>query len=309
MKFPLAILGTIMMIASCNVVPDKKTQGSSSGALRMGVDDSYSLMMDAEIFLYSQLNNRSDIKATYLPEAEVMDLLLKDSLQAAVVSRGLNEEEMAYYKSMQRSPESTVIAYDGVALIINPANTDSTITLEQLSDILGGKDSIWSQVNPKSSNGKINVVFDNYKSCNARFLREKFKINQFPTYCFAQRSNEEVINYVSQNKNAIGVISISWLADEEDSTSKKYRSMVKTMGIINPANTIEPNMPRTPEQAYIYDNTYPLRRDVYYIRTGLRSTLGTGFGNYLAGEKGQLLIHKMGMVAAKTPIRTIKITE
>jgi len=309
MNFPVVALAFLTIVASCNVVPDKNTHGSSSGALRIGIDDSYSLMMDAEIFLYSQLNNRSDIKPTYLPEADVLDLLLKDSLQAAVVSRGLSENEMAYYKSIQRSPESTVIAYDGVALIINPANTDSTITLEQLGNILSGKDSTWLQVNPKSTNGKINVVFDNYKSCNARFLREKFKVDQFPKYCFAQRSNEEVINYVSQNKNAIGVISISWLADEEDSTSKKYRSMVKTMGIINPENATNPTMPRTPEQAYIYDNTYPLRRDVYYIRTGLRSTLGTGFGNYLAGEKGQLLIHKMGMVAAKTPIRTIKITE
>jgi len=68
-------------------------------------------------------------------------------------------------------------------------------------------------------------------------------------------------------------------------------------------------MPRTPHQAYIFDKSYPLRRDVYYIRTGLRGTLGTGFANHLIGEKGQLIIHKMGMLASKTPNRIIKIKE
>lgn len=305
--------GLLLLMAaflhSCDIAPSKEKSGSSSGQLKIGVDDSYSLLMDAEIFLYTSLNKNSVIEPTYLPEGDVMDLLLKDSIQAAVVSRGLNDQELAYYKSIQRSPESTVIAIDGIALILNPSNTDTTITIEQLRNILEGKDSLWSQLNSKSTNGKIQVVFDNYKSCNARFLREKFNLSKFPDYCFAQRTNEEVINYVNQNKNAIGIISISWLADEEDPTSKKYRGMVKTMGIVDSSNATDPNMPRTPHQAYIFDKTYPLRRDVYYIRTGLRSTLGTGFGYYLENDKGQLLIQKMGMIAAKTPQRLVKMTE
>lgn len=308
-KLAVCAIGLITGFASCDIAPSKEKSGSSSGKLKIGVDDSYSLMMEAQAFLYSSLNKNSVIEPTYLPEGEVMDLLLKDSIQAAVVSRGLNDQELAYYKSIQRSPESTIIAIDGIALIINPANADSTITIEQVRSILEGKDSLWSQLNSKSTNGKIQVVFDNYKSCNARFLREKFSLAKFPDYCFAQRTNEEVINYVNQNKNAIGIISISWLADEEDATSKKYRSMVKTMGIIDASNTTDPNMPRTPHQAYIFDKTYPLRRDVYYIRTGLRSTLGTGFGYYLENDKGQLVIQKMGMIAAKTPQRLVKMTE
>ena len=68
-------------------------------------------------------------------------------------------------------------------------------------------------------------------------------------------------------------------------------------------------MARGPYQAYIYDQTYPLRRDVYAIRTGSKGSVGTGFVSYLANEKGQLIIHKMGMVAAMSPVRTIRITE
>jgi phosphate transport system substrate-binding protein len=304
----MAALAMTALLSSCDIAPSKEKSGSSSGKLKMGVDDSYSLLMDAQIFLYTSLNKNSVIEPTYLPEAEVMDLLIKDSIQAAVVSRPLNEQEMAYFKSIQRSPESKVIAIDGLALIVHPEHTDTTITMDQLRNILDGKDSLWSQINATNKN-KLQIVFDNYKSCNARFLREKFELEQFPSYCFALNNNDEVINYVSQNKNAIGVISVSWLNGEEEPVSKKYRSMVKTMGIIDPSNAVDPNMPRTPHQAYIFDRTYPLRRDVYYIRTGLRSTLGTGFGYYLEHDKGQLLIQKMGMIAAQTPQRLVKLTD
>lgn len=305
----MAAFAIAVLVPSCDITPSKEKSGPSSGKLKIGVDDSYSLLMDAEIFLYTNLNKNSEIEPTYLPEADVMDLLIKDSIQAAVVSRPLNEQEINYFKSIKRSPESSLIAIDGLALIVHPENMDTTITMDQLRDIFSGKDSLWSQLNARSLSGKLQIVFDNYKSCNARFLREKFELEQFPNYCFALNNNDEVINYVHQNKHAIGVISVSWLNGENEPESKKYRSMVKTMGIIDLSNAEDPNMPRTPHQAFIFDGTYPLRRDVYYIRTGLRSTLGTGFGYYLQHDKGQLLIQKMGMIAAQTPQRLVKLTD
>jgi phosphate transport system substrate-binding protein len=102
---------------------------------------------------------------------------------------------------------------------------------------------------------------------------------------------------------------LSWISDAEDSTCAKYRKLIRPLGIIDPSNVIKPDMPRRPFQAYVFDGSYPLLREVFYIRTGLRGTLGTGFANHLIGEKGQLIIHKMGMVAAKTPNRTVKIVE
>jgi phosphate transport system substrate-binding protein len=118
-----------------------------------------------------------------------------------------------------------------------------------------------------------------------------------------------VIDYVNANKNAIGVISVSWISDKDDPTSMAFLEKIKVVGIIDPSNTEKPDLARKPFQAYIYDGTYPLRRDVYIIRTGLRGTLGTGFASHVAGEKGQLIIHKMGMVAANAPTRVVKIVE
>lgn len=299
----------LLVLAACNVAQDKHAESITSGNLKIGIDESYSLMMDSQIFTYTQLNKYANILPTYAPEADIIDDLLKDSVQAAVIGRELNAEELAYFKSIQRMPESILIARDGIALIVHPESSDTVMTMQQLEGILTGRDSLWSQVFPDSKGGMIQLVFDNNKSCNARSLREKFGIANFPSWCFALRSNEEVIDYVNKNRNAIGVISLSWITDVDDPVCRKFREMVKTVGLLDPSNPVKPDMPRKPLQAYVFDASYPLRRDVWYIRTGLRGTLGTGFANHLSGEKGQLIIHKMGMVAAKTPTRIIKITQ
>jgi phosphate transport system substrate-binding protein len=294
---------------SCNVAQDKKEESITSGSLRIGVDESYSLLMDTEIFTYTHLNKYADIKASYGPESEIMKALLDDSIQAAVVGRALTEEELTFFKSKQRVPESILIARDGIALIVHPEHADSTIQLDRVRGIFSGTDSLWSQVQPGNGGGKIQVVFDHQGSCNARSLREKFGLTSFPSWCFSEQTTDAVIEYVSTHPNALGVISLSWISDAEDSTSSRYRKLIRPLGIIDPSNVIKPELPRRPFQAYVFDGSYPLRRDVYYIRTGLRGTLGTGFANHLTGEKGQLIIHKMGMVAAKTPNRTIKIVD
>ncbi|MFN5621062.1 MAG: PstS family phosphate ABC transporter substrate-binding protein [Flavobacteriales bacterium] len=299
----------VISLLSCNIAQDKKEESITSGSLRIAVDESYSLLMDTEVFTYTHLNKYASISSQTAPESDVFKALLADSVQAAVVGRALTEEELAFFKSKQRVPESILIARDGIALVVHPEHADSVIHLDKVKGIFSGSDSLWSQVQPGGSNAKINVVFDNPGSCNARSLSEKFGVEQFPSWCFSEETTERVIAYVNAHPNSIGVISLSWISDAEDSTCAAYRKLVKPLGIVDPSNVIKPELPRRPFQAYVFDGTYPLRRDVYYIRTGLRGTLGTGFANHLIGEKGQLIIHKMGMVAAKTPNRTVKIVD
>jgi phosphate transport system substrate-binding protein len=304
-----SFLAFALFFVSCNVAQDKNSESITSGTLKLGVDESYSLLMDTEVFTYTHLNKYASIETYTAPEASIIDQLLADSIQAAVIGRALTEEELAFFKSKQRVPESFLIARDAIALIVHPEHADSVIHLDKVKGLFSGSDSLWSQIQEGGSNRAVKVVFDHPGSCNARSIREKFGITAFPSWCYSEETTENVINFVHNNPGSLGVISLSWISDAEDSTCAKFRKLVRPLGIIDPANVIKPDMPRRPFQAYVFDGTYPLRRDVYYIRTGLRGTLGTGFANHLVGEKGQLIIHKMGMVAAKTPNRTVKIVE
>jgi phosphate transport system substrate-binding protein len=297
------------LLQACNVSQDKNTESITSGVLKLGVDESYSLLMDTEVFTYTHLNKYASVESQIGPETEIINLLLADSIQAAVVGRALTEEELLFFKSKQRVPESMLIARDGIALIVHTEHPDSVIHVDKVKGLFAGTDSMWSQIQTGGSNQRVKVVFDHPGSCNARTIREKFGVSEFPNWCFSEQTTDSVINFVHNNPGSIGVISLSWISDAEDSTCARYRKLIRPLGIVDPSNVVKPELPRRPYQAYVFDGSYPLRREVYYIRTGLRGTLGTGFANHLVGEKGQLIIHKMGMVAAKTPNRTIKIVD
>ncbi|MEN9947445.1 MAG: hypothetical protein RL106_268 [Bacteroidota bacterium] len=288
---------------------DRSGDSISSGTLKLGVDISYRLMMESEIDVFQEFYSDAKVNAQYLPETEVIQLLLKDSIQGAIINRKLTDEELKMFSSKKRFPEMVRIAIDGVAFIVHPDNKDTSMTTDQIESIMSGKSKSWNELGGKSK-GDIRVVIDNKASCNARFIREEFLHNSaIPENFFATEKNEDVIEYVASHPEAIGVISVSWLSDREDATAKAIRGKVKTIGVINDKNKYQSKMARGPYQAYIYDQSYPYRRDVYAIRTGLKETVGTGFVSFLAGEKGQLIIHKMGMVAAKSPVRTIKIKQ
>jgi phosphate transport system substrate-binding protein len=286
----------------------KNTDGPTTGKLKIGIDDSYSLMMDSQIYTFQSLYTYAKVTPFYEPEAAVIDDLLKDSVQAAIICRDLTDQEKEYFKRKSRIVTTTRIAIDGLALIVNPANPDTEMTVAIARAIFSGVDTAWPQLDKRYPAGAINVVFDNEKSCNQRYLSEAVLGKKpFGRNCFAVKSNKEVIEYVNKNKNAIGVISVSWISDSHDPTSQDFLRKIKVVALTDKENPA-PGDYKKPYQAWIYEKTYPFRRDVYFVKTGLQETLGSGFAAFVAGEKGQLIIHKMGMVAATAPVRVVKIS-
>jgi phosphate transport system substrate-binding protein len=62
-----------------------------------------------------------------------------------------------------------------------------------------------------------------------------------------------------------------------------------------------------PYQGYIAERSYPFCRDVYMISRETFSGLGTGFVSFVAGDQGQRIILKSGLVPATMPVRLIEI--
>ncbi|NTW34497.1 MAG: phosphate ABC transporter substrate-binding protein, PhoT family, partial [Bacteroidetes bacterium] len=146
------------------------------------------------------------------------------------------------------------------------------------------------------------------KSCNTRFIREKFELKKdFPDNCFAVKSNSQVISFVEQNKNAIGIISVNWISDKNDSISHEFLKKIKVVSIGDEANTDGTGSFYKPYQGNIADGSYPLIRNVYIINRETFSGLGSGFAAFVAGEKGQRILLKSGLVPATMPIRLVQI--
>ena len=163
---------------------------------------------------------------------------------------------------------------------------------------------MWTQLNKKSNLGKISVVFDNAGSANARYMQDTLlEGKRFASNVFAVKSNPEVVEYVSKNKNAIGVLSVNWISDSKDTLTQSFLKEIKVVGI----SKDDSSEAFKPYQAYIKTKDYPFTRSVYMINRQTRYGLGMGFVSFVAGQSGQLMILKAGLIPSIAPVRMVQI--
>jgi phosphate transport system substrate-binding protein len=298
----------LILLASCGNDGGKQSVDTpTSGQIKVGVDDSYKLLVDAEVFTFETMYKYARIDTVYKSEADVINDFMNDSLPLIIVNRKLSEQQEAYLKERQFIPKTTKIALDAVALIVNNDNPDTSLFYQVVRDIFQGKITSWKQINPKSKLDKLGVVFDNFKSGNPRYFKEKFAIDSFPSTCFAAQNNAEVINYVEKNKNAIGVISVNWISDPADTVSHNFLKRFKVVGVSMEGDNDPAAKFYRPFPGYIAEGSYPFTREVYCINRQTYSGLAYGFSAFIAGEKGQLIVLHSGLVPAAMPVRLVEI--
>ena len=242
--------------------------------------------------------------AKFKPEQDALNDLLMDSSKVAVINRPLSKKELARFKAANIYPISTKIAEDAIALVVNNNNLDTAFSIKQIKRFLTGEDTLW----PQNKRQKINIVFDNPNSANYRYLKDLLNNKEFGSNVFAVKSNPEVISYVSSHENAIGVISVNWISDMDDTLSQSFLKKIKVVGLTDEEYPNEFTKFRKPRQAYIANKSYPLCRSVYMINRQTRAGLGTGFVSFVAGEKGQRMMKLAGLVPATMQVRLIQIT-
>jgi phosphate transport system substrate-binding protein len=305
--FAILCAFTSAIFLSCENNNSTPTQGTQ----KIYVDESYQMLFEAEIDVFENIYKNATIISYYKPEADIVNDFLNDSCRVIVISRDLNQKEKNFFAAKKSFPVSTKIAVDALAFITHKENPVKNLTYNELKNIFTGKITGWrildSSIKEKSSQDTdIVIIFDNEKSCNVRMLREKLLEGKpFPKNCFAVKTNPQVIDYVSKNKNALGIIGVNWISDADDTLTRSFLGKVNVLGISSEENAGDFFQPY---QAYIYSGEYPFCRGVYIINREGRTGLGTGFTAFVAGEKGQLIILKAGMVPATMPVRMVKVT-
>jgi phosphate transport system substrate-binding protein len=310
-SFNISIFFILLLTISavgCNKGKSHVTNETTTrGDIKIGVDNAYQLLADTEIATFQSLYKYAKIKPIYATEDSVLKLFLADSIRLMITSRKLTQNEEAYLKENLIIPRTTQVAWDAVAFIVNKSNPDSGFKYNQLKDIFLGNISSWKQLNPKSKVGKLKVVFDNPGSSNVRYIMKKFDLTgSLPEYCYSANTNNQVIDFVEAHPEAIGIISVSWISDSDDSITHAFLKRVKVMGISADFDP-EGDDYIKPHPAYIADKSYPFRREVYTISRETFSGLGRGFIQFVANDQGQRIVLKMGMVPATMPIRLIHI--
>jgi len=293
------------------------TDTATSGRVSISVDETFAPILESEVDTFQKLYTDAHVKASYQPEDSVMLDLLNDKVKLAIVSRDLNAAEKAELAKQTMTPTTIHVGIDGLAIILHPSNPDSLLTVAQLRSIFSGQTTNWSKVSGQKKLGDINVVFDANRSSTLRFVRDSLLRGQPLTKrVFAANSNPEALAYVAAHPNAIGVVGVNWVSDHDDPTVTSFLRSVRVASITARPNPTKddyiPPYPRylapyTPEQ--LKENTslqrYPLQRNIYIINREARTGLGSGFASFVAGQKGQLIFYKSGLLPAKMQARII----
>ena len=268
----------------------------STGDAKFAADESFEPIVNDENYIFKALDPKARPVIIYKAENDVVNMLLKDSLRVVILARELDSNEIKVLKTRNLTPATSKFAVDAVALIVNIASTDTTITISEIKKMLTGE--------TKSS---VNIVFDNPGSSLVRYLKEFTGSDNFkPKNVFALKSNKEVIKYVSTHPNAIGFTGFNWLDDPSPDYAEAVKN-IKIAGVKDEGNKKYGTQYFKPSQETLLQGQYPLSRSLYIINCTDRQGLGTGFAAFLTSERGQSIILSSGLLPAVMPGREIKI--
>jgi phosphate transport system substrate-binding protein len=302
-----AVIVIAIIMASCAGGSNQTLKETPTrGNIRISVDESFQPLIDTEIYTFTHLYDNAKITPLYKPEYDVINDFMNDSVRVMVTSKKLSDYQVQYLRDSLIIARTTTFAYDALALVTNKQNTDTLMKYHTVRDIFLGNIKTWNEINPKSKLGGIRVIFDNARSGNIRYFKELFEVrDSLPENFFAVKSNAEVIDFVSRNPDAMGIVSANWISDKDDSLS---RSFIKRINVVAVSQQfVNDGYYYRPKQGSIYNREYPFVREIYLISRESFAGLGSGFINWACAEQGQRIVLKSGLVPATMPIRLVQI--
>lgn len=319
LSFILCIISLIFFVTSCNDRKIIRTDTTTSGIIEIAVDECLAPIIEEQIAVFEALNPDATIIPVYTNELEAYSLFVKDSMRVIVGTRELTANETKTIKDRKQRVWSQKLAVDGIALIVNQTNPDTLISTSTLKKIITGEITDWNQIYPDSKLGKIAIVFDSPNSSTVRYIKDEISKDtpigshvraiskDTATVDIQERTpNQRVIDYVSSAPNALGLIGVNWISNPTDTTSLSFINKIKVMSV-SKEETATLNNSYKPFPYQFALGQYPLQRDVYIIISDVRGGLASGFVNFSAGEKGQRIVLKAGLLPATQVTRLVKI--
>ncbi|MBN8823072.1 MAG: substrate-binding domain-containing protein [Spirosoma sp.] len=302
------LAGLLMSLFGCNT--DKPLDNPSRGEIVIAADESFQPLVMQLTSAYSGIYPDAHFKVVYRPEQEAINMMLKDSARLVFATRSLKSNEQAVLKQRKIKGATEKIATDGVALIINKANTDSLITMNELQGIFSGQTKQWSQLKGGNQSAPITLVFDNNNSSNLEFVLNTFNVKDVKNLrIFTTHSNREVIDFVRKNPSALGFIGVNWISDSDEPLSVELARDLRVMGVSSKPNPTKRDDYFQPFQEDLGMQRYPLRRPVYILSRETHPGLGGGLINYITRDAGSLIIRKLGLWPRMPYDRIINLTK
>jgi phosphate transport system substrate-binding protein len=181
------------------------------------------------------------------------------------------------------------IARDAIAVIVNPENPVSQLTLKQISDIYSGKINNWSEVGG-DNRPIVRLSRETNSGTHVYFLETVIRLGNskdktlFSMDTLLLPSSEGIVAEARQNPNAIGYDGLGYVPKD-----------LKVIAIAKEAGGAYV----LPSIATVNDKTYPVARDLYMYTNGQPAGAVKQYLDWIVSDEAQKIVADLGFVPVK----------
>ncbi|MCC6691465.1 MAG: PstS family phosphate ABC transporter substrate-binding protein [Bacteroidia bacterium] len=235
----------------------------------------------AEVFMKSNANSR--ITVTGGGSGVGIAALIEGTTDIAQASRKMKFDERQKVQEGGNTLKEVIIAYDAMAIIVNPANKVSNLTREQLEGIFTGKIKNWKEVGGEDL--KIIPYARETSSGTYEFFKESvLKNKNYMSGIMSMPANGAIIQSVGQTKGAIAYVGLAYVNKSVKDLHVSYNGG-KTF--------VEPSY------ANAKNKTYPIVRPLFYYYLAKSESKVKPYINFILSPAGQKIVDEVGYVDLK----------
>ena len=204
--------------------------------------------------------------------------LIDKTAAIGMASRPAKPEEIANGKAKGVDLKETIVAYDGIAVVVNTANPIKGLTKKQVEQIFTGEITDWSALG--GSGGKISVYTRNTSSGTyAEFKELAMKKRDYAPDSQKLAGNEQIAQEVGKNPNGVGYIGLAY---------------TKASGI-----KVVPIDGASPSKESVLAKSYPYARPTFFYTNGEPTGVVKDFIDFTVAPDGQKIVEQVGFVPIK----------
>jgi phosphate transport system substrate-binding protein len=291
MKRTLVVFLLSLLLFSCS--PNSSDPSSVSQAKYIENKGSDTIVNLALAWAERYQNEHADVRISVTGGGSGTGIaaLINGTVDIANASRRIKTEELDEARANGVDPVEHIIARDAIAVIVNPENPVSELTLQQISDMYSGKLVNWSQVGGEDR-PIVRLSRETNSGTHVYFLETVLRLGSkedktlFSTNTLLLPSSEGIISEVRQNPNAIGYDGLGYVPKD-----LKMIAIAKEDG----APYVLPSI------ATVNDKSYPIARDLYMYTNGEPAGIIREYLDWILSEEAQQIVVNLGFVPALNP--------
>ena len=255
----------------------------NANAQRIKGSDTVLPLSQSEAENYKKVNSSSSVSVTGGGSGVGISALVAGTTDIAQASRRIKFDEKQKLQESGKTAKEVIIAYDALAVIVNPANKVVNLTREQLEGIFTGKIKNWKEIG--GDDLKIVPYSRETSSGTYEFFKESvLKNKNYMNGIMSMPATGSIVQSVSQTKGAIGYVGLAYLNKNVKAVHISYDAgkMFTEPSVVNAKN-----------------KSYPVVRPLYFYYEVKSEAKVKPFINYVLSKEGQAIVSKVGFITVK----------